>query len=55
MKCHFQEENPEVSVKTQNSQAQILVCKYEARCSGGYENFGVWKYAVHEKTKWSLS
>jgi len=52
MQGHFPEENPEVqSVKTQNPQAQILMCKYEARHAGGTENIGVWKYATHGQKK----
>jgi hypothetical protein len=54
---HFPEQNPELqSVKTQNSQAQSLMCKCETRHLGGSENIGVWKYAVHGQKKWrSLS
>jgi hypothetical protein len=56
MQHHFPEQNPQVpSVKTQNSQVQILMSKYEARHPGGSENIGVWKYAVHGQKKWLLS
>jgi len=52
MQGHFLEENPKIqSVKTQRSQAQILMCKYEARHAGVNENIGVWKYAVHGQKK----